>query len=235
MKRKEVFWGLLFIFAAVLIVLNQFVFISGINTFDIVLTIIFGGIIIKSIMRLNFWGILFPIAFLCILYSKEWHMTGFTPWPVLLTALLLSIGLSMIFKNHNYCFYHRHHINGSSGFSQNIIDEQDGKVVNCSGSLGEFTKYVKSDDFKRANIKCSLGEMQVYFDNAIMASNKADIYLDVSLGNAGLYIPKSWNVVNDLNVFLGNVEDNYSNSDPASPTVTIHGKVSMANVEINHI
>jgi len=233
MKKKDVFWGMLFILAAVLIILNQFGLFVGISMFEIVATIILAGITIKSIIKINFWGVLFPLALICIIYAEEWNITEFTPWPALLTALLCSIGFSLIFHRPNSWVYHSHCDNS---FSRNVVNEQDDNVVNCSTSFGESMKYVNSENFERANIKCSFGDVKVYFDNALIPSGKADIYLDVSFGEAVLFIPKTWKIINDVHVFLGDMDQNNRNAGADdSPVVTIHGNVSFGDAKIMYV
>ena len=68
-----------------------------------------------------------------------------------------------------------------NSFSSNVVNEQDGKSIDCTTSFGECIKYVNTENFERANIKCSFGDVKVYFDNAKIPSGRADIYLDVSL------------------------------------------------------
>jgi predicted membrane protein len=233
MKRKEVFWGLLLIIAAVLIILNQFGFFAGISMFELVVTVFLAGIIIKSIQWFNFWGILFPLAFLGIIYADELKITDFTPWPILVTALLLSIGLSLIFKKGHFGW--TYHSDAGSSFGSSVINDQDDKVVNCTTSFGENIKYVNTDQFERANIKCSFGETKVYFDNAKIPSGKADIYLDVSFGEAVLYIPRTWKVVNDIHVFLGDADNRNNNVGAEAPVVTIHGNVSFGDAKIIYV
>ncbi|TAH69162.1 MAG: hypothetical protein EWM47_07225, partial [Anaerolineaceae bacterium] len=202
MKKRNVFWGMLLIIAAVLIILNQFGFFVGISIFDIVLTVLMIGIIIVSIKSINFWGILFPLAIILITYAEELNITDFTPWPVLLTAFLISLGLSMVFNRHGSFVFK---FNGRESFGSSVINEQDGNVINCSTTFGECIKYVNTENFERANIKCSFGDVKVYFDNAKIPSGRADIYLDVSFGDVDLYIPRTWNVVNDVHAFFGDM------------------------------
>lgn len=232
MKKKEVFWGLLFIVAALLIIINQFGFFEELSMFDVVATVILGGIIIKSVMKINFWGILFPLAFLCIIYADIWNITNFTPWPALLTAFLCSLGLSLIFRRPMLWVYHMNH---HSNFGSNMVHDDSNNVVNCETSFGECMKYVSSENFERANIKCSFGEMKVYFDNAKIPSGKADIYLDVSFGDAQLFFPKTWKVVNDVHVFLGDMGERNRDHNADSPVVTIHGNVSFGDAKIYYI
>src|SRR5687768_9405147 len=116
MKKREFFWGLLFILAAALIILNQFGFFTGVSMFELVVTVFLGGVIISSVKHLNFWGILFPLAAICIIYAEEWNITDFSPWPALLSALLLSIGLSILFQRNHFWKHHDHHCHHHHGF-----------------------------------------------------------------------------------------------------------------------
>ncbi len=232
MKNRNVFWGLLFILAAVLIILNQFGFLEGISMFEIVATVVLSGIIVISILHLNFWGIMFPSALICIIYADQLNITKFTPWPALLTALLLSIGLSILFKGHNHWGWNFQHHNS---FSSRVINDKDDNIVECSVSFGECIKYVNSDNFVKANISCSFGELKVYFDNALIPSGKADINLSVSFGEAVLFIPKTWNVINEAHVLFGDMNGRGSNVSENSPVITIRGNISFGDAKIIYV
>lgn len=232
MRRKENFWGLLFILAAVLILLGQFGFLDHVNAFSIVATVFLGGIMIKSLIHLNFWGIFFPAAIICTIFAEQLKLENFTPWPALFTAFCLSVGLSLIFKKSHMFDWHAHH---DSSFAKNVINHHDDNVIKCSTSFGECIKYVNSDDFQNAEIKCSFGSTKVYFDHAQIPSGKADIYLDVSFGDAQLYIPRDWSIINDVHVFLGDTSANSRNISPDAPVVTIHGNVSFGDVKIIYV
>lgn len=236
MKKNNFFWGLLFILAAVLILLNQFGFFAPIGMFEIVVTVLLVGIMVKSIFCLNFWGILFPLAFICIIHAETLNLKEFTPWPALLTAFLISLGLSLIFKRERFfVFHHHHHHRDDDMFSKRIINEKDDSRVECSISFGESMKYVNTDNFESAHIRCSFGEIKVFFDNAQIPSGKADIYLDVSFGDAQLYIPKSWHVISKVNVFLGDMSEKNYNLGNDSPVVTIHGNISFGDAKIIYV
>ena len=93
MKKKDIFWGLIFVFAAIFIIVDRLGYFPQIGIFKVVATIILISIMLKSLIHVRFSGILFPIALLCIIYADQWNITALTPGPVLVTALLASIGL----------------------------------------------------------------------------------------------------------------------------------------------
>mgnify|MGYP003415327784 FL=1 len=232
MKKKDIFWGIFFILAAVLVIVNQLGFLPKIGIFEIVATVVLVAIIVKCLIHFWFPGMLFPIAFLCIIYAEEWHITQLTPWPVLATAFLGSIGLGIIFKKNKFNYYdhyfHKEHV-------EEVINEPDGSVINCFANFGSSMKYVNSDHFERANIKCSFGGMKVYFDNAVIADGTAEIYLDVSFSGVELYIPKGWKVIDEVNASFGAMEMKNRGENSDSPIVTIKGSVSFGGVEIIYV
>lgn len=237
MKKKDLFWGLLLVLAAVLVIINKFGFFPELGMFEIVATLVLVTIMIKSIIHVSFPGILFPAALLCIIYSEQWGIQELTPWPVLLTALLGSIGLSLIFKKkHPWQQFPNHHFkhHDQENFDE-VINQPDGSSVSCSVSFGSSMKYINTDNFERADIHCSFGAMKVYFDNAVIASGTAELNLDVSFAGVELYIPRNWKIVNQVNVSLGGMEEKNSSMAVDTPVLIMKGNVSFSGVEIIYI
>ena len=77
--------------------------------------------------------------------------------------------------------------------------------------------------------------MKVYFDKAVVSSGHAEIFLDISFSGVELYIPKTWNVVYDVNTTLGGIDEKNSKTASDSPVVTIKGSISLSGVEIIYI
>lgn len=102
MKKKNIAWGLFFIFlAAVYLVISSTGMELGVGLPGIFMTVLFVWLFVEGIKDVNFYSIVFAIAFICILYRKPLGLEklGLTSWTILGAALLLSIGLSMIFKD----------------------------------------------------------------------------------------------------------------------------------------
>jgi len=234
MKRKELFWGWIFILAAVFFVLSQFGYISGINLFGFFATAILLYIMIKNIFRLNFFGIFFPAAFILIIFDDELKLTAFTPWPALLTALLLSIGFSMIIKRRReWSFFHIKH----NHYDDDNIVMDDGKSVNCTTVFGDCIKYVNSTNFKKANISITFGDIKIYFDKAVVPSGKADIHVNVSFGDVNLYVPRNWHIINKTQNFFGDLSfcDKSDIVEAETVEVTLHGSIYFGDVKIVYV
>lgn len=229
MKKEKIFWGLLFIFAGIFLIVSKLGLITDVNVFSFILTVFLVACMIKSVRHLSFAGILFPAAFLCIIYAEPLGITEITPWPVLGAALFGSIGLSIIFHNkHRYVHFKE------EKFSD-VIDHQDGNSFKFETSFGSSIKYVNADDFSYADLDSSFGAMKVYFDNAVIQSGNAVINLEVSFAGVELFIPRSWNVINKANVSFGAIEEKNRSQTSGSPVVTLTGEVSFAGVTIYYV
>lgn len=232
MKLQKWFWGLFFLMAGAGIIINQLGYFGNINMFTLVFTILLIPIMIKSMTHLNFAGILFPLAIIGILFEKQLGITELTPWPILLTALFLSIGLTILFHKKS-CSWNKFHYQGEH--FDTIINEDDDNIVDVSVNFGSSIKYVNSKDFQKGGFHCSFGALKVYFDNAILNENGAEIILDASFAGVELYIPKTWNISNQISASLAGVEEKNRSYINDGPTVTLKGNISFSGVTIIYI
>jgi predicted membrane protein len=232
MKKESIFWGVLFILAGIFMIISKLGYFPDVNVFSLLLTVFLVVVIVKSLPRLNFSGILFPIAFISIIYDKQLGITAITPWTVLMAALLGSIGLSMIFHKHIKWVNHNHNC---EDYKFEKIDVEDESNVTFKNSFGASIKYINTDKFEQGDFDCSFGAMKVYFDNAVMSNENAIVRINASFSGIELYIPKTWNVNDKTNVFLGSVSEKNRNNQTTTNNLTLVGNVSFSGVEIIYI
>lgn len=237
-SMNKLFWGLLFLLGAASLLLNRLNFwptFFHISLFDIILTLFFVSIFLEGLRHRNFFGMLFGLAFIAIQYDDLLRITAITPWTLLSATLLASIGLTIIFpKYHNY--------DGKKFDGFKFVDngkkeffENDGEVLYFKNSFSSCTKYVNTDALVNASFENSFGEMKIYFDNTIIKNGIADINLEVSFGNAILYIPKTWNVENHIKTSFGTLREQNSNQSQGCPTLRIYGQISFGDATIVYI
>lgn len=232
MKKERIFWGVFLIIGAIFLLISKLGYFSDINVFSLLLTVCLIAIMIKSLLRLNFAGILFPIAFIGIIYDEQLGITEITPWTILVAALLGSIGLSMIF----------HKSSKWSKINQDwdedeweTIDVEDGSHIKLETSFASSIKYVNTDKFEQADLRCRFGGMKVYFDNAIMHKGSAVVNIEASFSGMELYIPRTWKVDNKTNASFGGVEEKNKNNGVLTETLTLVGNINFSGVEITYI
>lgn len=226
MKGKKIFWGLFFVMAGALVLVNQLGLFTKIGLCSLFFTIFLVAILIKSIARISFTGILFSIAGLCIVYAETLHIESITPWPVLIAALFGSIGLHCMFSSH-----HKHHCDRD--FVSESIDSDN--IVNVDVSFGASVKYINTKNLEKVNIFCSFGAVKIYFDNANIKNDNAVIDFNMSFAGAELYIPKNWKVENNIDTSLAGIDEKNSNAKDIEKTIILTGKINLSGIEIIYI
>lgn len=232
MKSEKVFWGLIFIAGAIFLIVSKLGIFHDINLFSLVLTVLLAAVLIKGVVRRKFPEIFFPIAFLCIIYSDMLGLNALTPWPVLAAAILASIGCSMLF--HNHCDYKKLDHCGHHDFSAST-EQVTGERIMFQTSFGSSIKYINTDNFEYANIRCSFGATKVYFDNALIQKGNATVNLDVSFAGVELFIPKSWTIINNADFTFGGLDEKNHSQSSGMPTLTLTGDANFAGVTIIYV
>ena len=234
MKNKNYLLGIVFILAAILMLLNNFHFFYPVSTVKILITILLLYCIVKNIPYRNYFGILVPAAFIFILYDDFWPFQILTPFSVLAAAVLASIGLSFLFPNQPHFKSDIAFDLGSDGGAGTYNSESE---VTCSIAFAGCTKYFESEDFRRAYLKCSFGSLKAYFDHANIIGNSAEIYVDNSFGETNLFLPKEWDVHINASTTFGDISEIHKAPAVLSdaPSVSINGNISFGDCKIFYV
>ncbi|MCL2487400.1 MAG: hypothetical protein FWE80_01815 [Oscillospiraceae bacterium] len=241
---KKLYWSLFFIAAAALVILHQLDKLGEITLLTLLATIIILPIIVESCRCGNFFGIFVPLGLVWVLYEKHFiawlgieKAIGF--WPVILAAVFLSVGLQIIFhrkgkyKGKMKEKFEKHF--GDGDFLNGTTEYNDDSDVNCRVSFGSGIKYLRSDELKKAYMKCSFGGLKVYFENATPAPEGAMVTVDVTCGGVELFIPRHWRIRNSVNAFAGGVvikNPSRSTPEPDAPLLVLNGSIRMSGIEI---
>jgi len=231
MKNRNLFWGIILILAAILIITNQLGTFISINPFRLIITIFLVVIIIKNIPRLHFTNILLPLALLLILYKNSLGLAGLSSWAILLAGCFASAGLSMIIKPRKHQQNHYEYSNEYYQTSEDINEN----IISGSVSFGSDTKYLYSDHLERADFTCSFGSLKVFFDQARLSPGGAEVFIDASFASVELYIPKTWQVVDHISTSLASVNGGGGSEDPTAPILTLTGNITLSSVQIKYI
>lgn len=244
MKQGNIAWGLTFILAALLIVCNQFGILKDVNIASTIAGLIFAVMLIKGIVYKRIDEVLFSGILLYVIFDTSLGLPDLEFWPGLLIAVLLSIGFHMLFPKHyintewkNRMHYGFEQRDGSNVvFGEDVSYENEKNEVNYSVSFGSSVKYINSSYFENADLRCSFGELKVYFDNVVPANGVCTVNLDVSFGDIQLYVPRTWRVRNNIRCSLaGTKVVGNAVSTEESNCINIEGNASFAGIEIYYI
>lgn len=248
--NKKVFWGILLIALAVFIILNQLGIINlVVGTMHMVLGVIFFVILVKSLTVVSFPGIFISLAVLWMLFDEYVIGYDISELLVAVAALLLIIGFSMLFPNVGkksaHDFFGIHFIKDDDweayddkekmGKHQKVTNEERDGYVYCSNKFGGTAKYINCPNLKYANLRNAFGELQVYFDNAIIEGESAEINVDVSFGELQIYLPVEWAVVNQIDSFAASVNEHSRRNIAGDKRVVLTGSVSFGEVKVMYV
>lgn len=232
-KLDKVFWGICFLIGAAALVFSKLNLLPHLSFFNILCTIVLAMILVKSVIHRNFFGILIPLALLACIYDQPLGITALTPWTILGAALLASIGLSILFKRKPPFFNHHY---SDFGNDSSVINEEDESNIHFQNSFGSSIKYINSENFVSGRFETSFGELQIYFDNAVIQDDNAQVTIDVSFGSMVLYVPRTWKVVSHVCATFGAIDGkNRSQETEGSPVLHIYGDVSFGEAQIIYI
>ena len=240
MKNRNWFWGIFLLLAADFAVGSQFNAFSAINFWTVAATVLLAAIFIDSLVRLNFFGVLVPVALLYELYCRPLDWPFVSVWLLLLAAVLASWGLEILFGRHRHWYGHCGHHHDWHGDGESFVsntEDIDGDNPVARMSFGSSSKYLHSDRMRTAQLSVSFGRLDVYFDQVQLSPDGAEVFAECSFGEMNLFLPRAWQVTDNLRTSLGNVQDDMRRETPApgAPRLTLTGSASFGNIEIHYI
>ena len=237
--RKNIFGGILFILAAVALVVNKLGYLQGMGFWNIVFSVVLIGICVKGIINQRWGKILFSAAFFIIVNDNILHMEKLTPWTVLGVALLGTIGLTMLFpakKRHVRKHLITEDVSGVNwGEDDELMITEEGDTVQQDVIFGSSVKYIKSQELSKVNSDCVFGQVSVYLTEAMLKEQRAKVFMDVVFGNANIYVPACWAVSITTDQVFGNVSE-CGNCDPNGENkLLICGDVVFGQLVIHYV
>ncbi len=238
MKKRNWFWGIYFLAAAIFVIASQTDSFIKIGFFSILASIFLIAALIHSVAERSFFGILVPAALLYMIFETPLHLPEINNWLLLLAAMLGSIGLGLIFpwKNHGvkqaFCKHNR--IGACSGSEAEVQDDNHPYI---KVHFGAASRYLHGDCIQDGQLISSFGALEVYFDQARLDPAGAAFYVDCSFGAVKLFVPRDWEVVDHLRTSMAGVDSGKRAGSPAAgaPRLVLNGSVRMGGLEIQYI
>ncbi|MEQ8155554.1 MAG: hypothetical protein ABRQ25_11825 [Clostridiaceae bacterium] len=234
MKNRNWFWGFFFLLSAIFVIASQPGAFGHVGFLSILATVLLAALFIESLIKLNFFGTFIPLAFLYIIYWEPLDLVYISPWLLIFAAILASIGFSILFGRHPEKPIHFH--GGNDCFKKSNESTDDNNPY-AKVKFGASSKYLHSDCLKSGQFTVSFGALEVFFDQAQLSSEGAEIFIDCSFGAVKLYVPRHWRVKDNIQASLGGMDNNSRSSQASenSPVLTITGSVQFGGIEIHYV
>lgn len=241
MKKKNIFWGLTFIFVAITLIANIAGFYLSSNVLRTAWTIVLAAWAINELIKFNLVSAALPIAIgihiNASLLGIENHI-GL----IYLSSFLLAMGLSMLFPKKKY-FRKKVviHANSSGEYVdaesdyERVVDPK-GERVKFENNFGDNARYIYAENLTNAQIENNFGASKIYFDQTRFNPNGCDIFVECNFGKITLFIPRTVNTQVNIETTLGSVNGADSMFlDSSYPTLFISGSCAFGEIEIIYI
>lgn len=231
LKTGGIFWGLLLIVSAVLLIVDGLGISLGIydiSAWQLIIGVLFIAWGIKGLFSRSAANVIFPLAFLFMLF--EGHIARamgaqsdnlISNWIVLLAALLLTIGLKILIPGKL-----RKALGGV-----NVYEYSKGRAENA---MGHNTAYVDAKELGTFTVENAMGKMDVYIENADMYAGGGRINVENAMGQTVVYVPADWHIELTTECAVGTVS-NRTKNNPDGKVLYIHCECAVGNVEITPI
>lgn len=228
--RKKSLIGLLFIIFAISIAFGELNFFPSGTIFLTLGTIILGYFVIRGLTDFDVFGTILPIALLFIIYNKHFHFTTISSAKVIWIAILLSIGISMLFpKKLKYSFQRKK--DRFRGYTKKT-EAQDYSNV----TFGENVRYININELDHFRSTTTFGSTNIYFEKLDTYSIK-DVHINITatFGDVKIFIPKEWSVENQISSIFGEVNTPFSSPNTDDVKVILTGNITFGEVSIIYI
>jgi predicted membrane protein len=249
MKRNYL-WGIIFICLALASAAYAFGIYIDSNIAELIVSIGLILMIIVSLPRKNFFMTFILLAILIVLNRNALGFYNISIGSLFVAAILFAIGFNILFGNNRQYINSTHY--GSyrkrerreveqapATNDKHIYEHADTEhIYNYTNRFGESTKFIQGDDLKVVNLTSDFGQLSVYFDKADFNEDGATVYCGASFGAMTLYIPRKYNVDDQLTTTLGNIKTNITDiieEDTDIITLTLKGNVTLGEIQIIRI
>ena len=226
---EKILWPTLILGSGILLLLKAFGIGEEFGTFRVIGSLILLGISIASLIRSQFFTFLVPLSLIAYLWRVQLGLAYMDIRLLLLAALLLSIGLSLLFRKKTSARWHGSH-SDSWTKSEEILNQDE--IVTIDASFSEQTKYIHANNLKKVQISSHFASAKVYFDQCQVSPEGLEINLNIHFAGVVLMIPANWRIQSQASVFAAEIQDDTRSSQETVQVVRLTGNVNFAEVKI---
>ena len=236
--KKNIFWGLLFIAVAVILILNALNVNLGIPEDIPVWKIIVSAVLliagIKEVTKRNVEAIFVPLTVIVILFEKEIATllkiesgdiasTGM----LILIGLLLMIGTSLLLKRPFFTFT----VKNNNG--EEIVykgEEAKKKFREMKSSIS--TIYIDCAEPINKELEFNMGHVEIFFTNAELYDGNGAIDLNCNMTKTIIHVPSNWIVDCNIDNNLGSIKmSSQPNASEKTKPIRFTGENNLGKIE----
>lgn len=235
LKKLATTFGIIFIVLAILILVDALNILPGPWGQHLGLTFFFLVIFIFLIRwRLTFGATLF-LSFIVMLHKAGLGMNHVSNWTILGIAILIGIGLSLLY--HPHVRYIQRLVKGEEPVPFSTLQERDDDTdaINIYSRLSDTSRTI-SGEFEKIKINAKLSSLDLHMDQAILVTPTGKINLKAESSDVILYIPLEWKIDTDkLHQVASTISFNGPENGTTNKVLYIDGDLIKSTLTITRV
>jgi|GEM_PF-3314833 len=234
-NSKRIFYGILLILCAVLVIMSGMGVLPGLTSKRLIPTLIFGLLTLACAVHKD---IILSLLFAALLFNVYKDMLGFekiSGFLVVLAAILLGAGLKLIFRRKNPSITLNINSEDCDSYGSDGEDYESNGILREKASFSSKVRYVNSNDFKSALFEVNFGNLSVYFNNDDIPGGTAEINVDLNFGNIELFVPRDWEIDDKIIYSFSTHKGTRVNSAFGGPVLRIKGSCDFGSLSVTRL
>jgi len=236
-RFSNFFWGVFLLLAAAFVLTNRYFGFADIGVGSIVITILALAFIVQCLARLHIAPLVIPLTVLYFIFRDPLDLPYIQTWKVITAAACAFIGLGILIP-HNRHFFNKCGGSDGSGDQQQRIPEEGNRDnnPNISVNFSAVSRNLNADSLETVRLSCSFGALEIFFNQVTLGPNGANAFITCSFGGIQLFVPRHWQVINNLNCTLAGVDiKSYAAPADNAPRLTLNGSAFCGGIEVKYI
>ena len=208
-------------------------------------TVIFAISLLDGLINRRITESVFSIAFILMIFAEPLHITRLVPWTILLAAVLISIGLGIIFRNRFHTvvyankkiknFRNKREAITDHIFTDTVSKEQGAHVV-VDQTMSDTSRYIHSKELETIDVNAKMSDVNLYLDDAQAANETVTMNVNLTMTDLTIYLPLSWQVESNMaSTFMSGDFEIDGTSNGGGPTLIIQGRSNMSDIKIEYV
>lgn len=235
-RFSNILWGSLFLAAAGVIVLHLLGLLGDMGIWTLLVSIPLVISVIHSLTRLEWAGTFYSLAALIFIHRHTIENAidiRFHFWALFGIATLLTIGFYVLFGKVKRVDKFAWTIDGADVTDSSSYEESaEGEKVHFTSRFNGTSKYVHSQNLCYLSLQNEFSGMEIYFENAKLSPNGAIVEIKNNFGGIELFVPKDWNVIDNMNNFLAGTDVKSRKQIEGAPTLTLRGTNNFGGIDV---
>lgn len=236
-KNKEIVLGIAIIIAATAALCFGFGVFGDfpmISVGQIVFLIIAVYVLVKGLMNRSIMSATVAAGYIGFTIASEVYHIEMNWALAAMITVAFALGFEKIFGKPSYTKWKRTvEVHGDEEYFYQYGSSDQQEKINVS--FTEDSRYINDNNLQQVDVKVSFGEVRVFLNQSEIQEDFAVLNLKVDFGACTVFVPKTWQIENNLKGVFGGVEIQGLPQSDATKVLKIQGNFSFAGVEIIYI